>query len=143
MLQFLLLEKKPTPSLESSGKDKQRNKKLFGALLLGTLQSFKKDLNKNKSTETAKRRVELEHKVEQKVQQDQEQFLQQQRRAIEEQKEKEQKARNDIKQKQEEIENKLLVMKWKRHHEELSHFTKTETKPCIFYKPNAKEVSAS
>jgi len=44
--------------------DKARNKKLFGALLLGTLQSFKKKDEQIKESTSAQKRKEMEEKIE-------------------------------------------------------------------------------
>jgi len=122
---------KPRASLKS-GPEKLRNKKLFGTLLMGTLQSFKNDVSKK--TQAALRRQELEQKVENKVMQEQEQEAETQKRQLEEEKAKETALREEIRKNQLEKEKELLRVKWESHKTQLSKFIKTEAKPHLYYK---------
>jgi len=124
---------KPRSSLDTSSEEtKTRSRKLFG-VLVGTLKSFKNEINKK--TEAEQRREELEHKVQQKVKEEHETFKEEQRRAFQEQKEKELALREEIKQQQEQKELELLNLKWGNHRTELSFFLKTKTEPPIYYRP--------
>jgi len=124
---------KPRPSLNTNSTEaKSRNKKLFG-VILGTLNSFKSDITKK--SQSSVRREELEQKVQAKVIQEQENFVELQRRNLQEEKEKELALREDIKKKQEEKELELLTLKWQQHRNQLSNFIRTETKPYIYYRP--------
>jgi len=123
---------KPRPSLDASSKEaKSRNKRVFG-LVLSTLQGFKTDLNKK--SQAALRREELEQKVETKVVQEHENFTEQQKRAIQEEKEKESALREQIKKNQEEKEQLILKFKWEQQRTQLSKFIRTETKPYIYFR---------
>jgi len=122
---------KPRTSIKS-GTDKLRNKKLFGTLLMGTLQSFKSDASKK--TQASLRREELEQKVESKVMQEQEHEAETQKRQLEEEKTKEAALRDEIRKSLLEKEKEFLQLKWDSHKIQLSKFLKTETKPEIYYR---------
>jgi len=124
---------KPRPSLDTSGEEtKKRSKNMF-TMLVGTLQAFKNEIS-NKS-EADQRREELEQKIQTKVKEEAENFKEEQRRVLQEQKEKEQAVRDEIKQQQEQKELELLNLKWDSHRNQLSAFLKTEAKPAIYYRP--------
>jgi len=131
---------KPKPTMNTTNPEvAKRNRKLFGALLQGTLTKFKKDMGEKAEVVKRVAREEIEHKVEAKVQKEQETFLEQQQRALQEEKEKELAKRAEIKKKQEEMEAQILATKWQKHKDQLSLYLKTETKPHIYYKPRTDE----
>jgi len=130
---------KPKPSLDTSSAEmKSRNKKMFG-VLVGTLQTFKSQIQKK--TEAEQRRDELEQKVQQRVKEEQENIREEQRRAVTEQKAKELALREEIRQQQEQKELELLNLKWDNHRNQLSAYLKTEAKPSIYYKPAKNDPS--
>jgi len=128
---------KPRPSLDtSSDETKKRSRKLFN-VILGTLKSFKTEIS-NKS-DAEQRREEVEQKVQLKVKEEQENFKEEQRRALQEMKDKHLALREEIRQQQEQKELELLNLKWDIHRSQLSAYLKTEARPPIYYKP-AKDV---
>jgi len=127
---------KPRPSLDTSNKEsKSRNRKLFGVLVT-TLNQFKTDIAKK--SEAVQRREELEQKIETKVAQEEHNFFEQQKKVLEEGKEKEFALREEIKKQQQEKELQVLSLKWQYHRDQLSNFYKTEAKPTIYYKEATK-----
>jgi len=129
---------KPRPSLDTSSEEtKKRSRKLFG-VLVGTLKSFKTEIGKK--SEAEQRREELENKVQQKVREEQETFKEEQRRTLQEDKEKELALREEIRQQQEQKELELLNLKWDNHRNQLTPYLKTEAKPPIYYKPSKVDI---
>jgi len=114
------------------GKLKERNKKMFG-FLLGTLQQFKKDMSVK--SEAHSRREQIEMKVEAKVVEEQDKLIEQHKQLLVEKKQKAEALKEAIRKKEEEKEQQLLTLQWKRHRQLLSNFIKTKTQPSIFYLP--------
>jgi len=127
-----VIGEKPRPALKSEHPDKVRNKKLFGALLVGTLQSFKKQLSHK--TQATIRREELEQKVESKVMHEQEQEVETQKRVLQEEKSKELTLKEEIRKNLQEKEKELLRLKWESNRNQLSKFIRTETKPHLYFR---------
>jgi len=124
---------KPRPSLDTSSEEtKKRSRNMFG-MLVGTLKSFKTEINQK--SEAEQRREELEQKVQQKVKEDQETFKEEQRRLLNEQKEKELALREEIRLQQEQKELELLNLKWDSHRSLLSAYIKTTAQPSLYWKP--------
>jgi len=122
---------KQKESSHRGGNDKTRNRKMFG-VVLGTLNRFKSDINQK--TEALIRREKLEKEVDTKVRQDQEALQTKITDELKQEKEKVQQKREELKKKLEEKEQELMNMSWSTHRKHLSHFEKTTTKPCIYYK---------
>lgn len=140
---------------------------MFG-MLLGTLNQFQTTLTKKseavrvlhitiffynsdaESTNVLKdlRREELEKKVQEKLQKEEENTVEHQKKLLKEQKEKEIKLKEELRKKTDEKELELLVCiffcnlillqnaKWQHHKEQLAKYNKTEAKPRIFWRPN-------
>jgi len=124
---------KPKPALDTSSEEmKSRNRKLFG-VMVGTLQQFKSQIQRK--TEADQRREQMQQKVEQRVKNEEATVKEEQRRLLAEQKAKELAAREEIKLVQEQKELELLNLKWGNHRSQLSVYLRTETKPCIYFKP--------
>lgn len=99
------------------------------------------------------RREELEQKVQAKVKEEHEKFVEEQRRKLQEEKDAELALREKIKKEQEEKESRLLVksvlisywsmknIKWELHRSQLGKWLKTETKPHIYYRPTKLDES--
>jgi len=136
-----IVGEKPRPSLDTSSEEtKKRSKNIFG-VLVGTLKSFKNEISKK--SEAEQRREELEQKVQMKVKEEAESFKEEQRRVLQEQKDKELALREEIKQQQEQKELELLNLKWDNHRNQLASFFKTEAKPAIYYKPAKEDFDKS
>ncbi len=94
---------KPRPALNTNDKEsKSRNRKMFG-VLQGTLQQFRTQIDKKADALT--KRQELEQKIDQKVTQEREGYVEQQKRD----KEKQLALREQLKKQQEQKELELLV----------------------------------
>lgn len=87
-----------------------RNRKMF-SVLLGTLNTFKESLHNQEQTETARRRKEIEAKVQSKVMQEHEQILEQQRRELQNEKARQLARREELERLLTEKELALWVMK--------------------------------
>jgi hypothetical protein len=121
------------PSLDTNNEEtKRRSKNLFNRALMGTLKQFKTE-SESKS-EAEQRRMDVEQKIQQKVKDEAERSVEEQKRAFQEQKEKELALREEVVQQLEQKALELLNLKWDHHRDQLAPFLKTETKPPIYYK---------
>jgi len=115
-----------------------RNRKMFG-VLVGTLNKFKTDISQK--SDALMRREKLEKEVDQKVQQDKEVITQQLAEELKEKKEKAQEKKEELRKQFEEKSQELMNLKWNTQRAHLSHFMKTEAKPCIYYRPADKATT--
>jgi len=69
------------------------------------------------------------------VKEEQENFKEQERRNLQEKKEKEASLRDQIKNQQEQKELQLLNLKWDHHRTQLAPWMKTTAQPPIYYRP--------
>jgi len=130
------------PSLDTNNEEtKRRSKNLFNRALMGTLKQFKTE--SEAKTEAEQRRQELELKIQQKVKDEQEKSIEDQKRAFQEQKEKELALRVEVTQLLEQKALELLNLKWDHHRDQLAPFLKTEAKPPIYYKLAKVEPKAN
>lgn len=124
---------KPTPSLDVNNEEvKKRNKKMFG-VLLGTLQQFKKDIEQH--TEVDQKRHEIDAMVQSKVEHERDELMEQHKKIIHEQKERELALAEELRRKQEATELALLESKWSRNRSLLSSplFHKTRQSPPVYF----------
>lgn len=108
---------------------KARHKRMFGALLFGTLQKFCQEESKLKPKEEKKAKIEKKLELQQK--QEREKMRKEKQTLL-----------SDRRKKQLEIrllEIKMIKMKdfadWEAHHRHLCNFVKSKSKPYIFYLP--------
>eukprot|EP01114_Cavostelium_apophysatum_P006586 TRINITY_DN1796_c0_g1_i2.p1 TRINITY_DN1796_c0_g1~~TRINITY_DN1796_c0_g1_i2.p1 ORF type:complete len:304 (+),score=71.00 TRINITY_DN1796_c0_g1_i2:196-1107(+) len=130
---------KPRPTLDlDKPEEKSRTRKLFGNLLLGTLNKIKTE--STHKSQAVLRREEIDRKINAKVIEETKESVESRRRNAEEEKQKEIALREEIKQKQQEKQAQLLQLKWDLQHEQLGKWKKTETKPFIYFRP-VKELA--
>jgi len=111
---------------------RQRNKKMFG-VLLGTLNSFKRENHKTQLSDVGQRRKEVEQKIEDRVVKSKEQLLDEHRRKLQQEKEEELGRKEEIKKKLEEKEEELLNLRLAEHKSGLTKFLKTKAVPPVYW----------
>jgi len=121
-------------TLRQSSEDKKRNRRLFGSLLLGTLSSFKKQVETE--AHTLQQRKEVEKQTEDRVSAEHQRYVEEQQRKLQEEisnyKERVSQVLGKIKAKEE----GLIKMKAAVHAGLLSNFLVTkQAQPAIYYFP--------
>eukprot|EP01111_Echinosteliopsis_oligospora_P003844 TRINITY_DN1602_c2_g2_i1.p1 TRINITY_DN1602_c2_g2~~TRINITY_DN1602_c2_g2_i1.p1 ORF type:complete len:322 (-),score=128.87 TRINITY_DN1602_c2_g2_i1:55-1020(-) len=123
--------------IEQDANIKSRNRRLFGSLVMGTLQQAKKA--EEVKTTTDVKRAEIETKIQSKLEEEKAAVTDAHKKELAELKEKEQAAVEELNKKSEELQKQILENVWSKHKDELSKFRKTITTPHIYYtlSPNA------
>jgi hypothetical protein len=117
------------PRLEEDVETKARSKRLFGSLILGTLQKFQQETTQ--SSDLLTKRQAIDQKLEEKLKQEKEQLHEQ----LKQQKEERQLQREVIRKEQEQLEGQRLQSLWIRQKRQLAGFLKTQTLPSLYYLP--------
>ena len=108
---------------------KARSKRIFGSLILGTLQKFQQETHR--TSDVLSKRQAIDRKLEGKLKQEKEEIQEQIKRQKEERQLREELARKE----QEDFEGKRLQSLWMRQKRHVAGFLKTQTQPSLCYLP--------
>jgi hypothetical protein len=121
---------------------RQLNKSKLFQNMLGTIQTFKKQISNEKTAQVLQRRAEVEKKVDSKVQVDAERNAEmclQQLQQVDQDKEQATLKRKEISSQLRKTEMQLNQLKWDRHYAATKNFLLTKTHPPIFYMFNKRD----
>jgi hypothetical protein len=119
--------KKPLPYEDNA--IKARSKRIFGSLILGTLQKFQQETHR--TSDILSKRQAIDQKLEGKLRQEKEEIQEQLKRQKEERQLREELARKE----QEDFEGKRLRSLWTRQKRYVAGFLRTQTQPSLCYLP--------
>ncbi|GAQ81180.1 pinin/SDK/memA protein [Klebsormidium nitens] len=126
---------------EISAPEVKRSRRLFGALL-GTLAQFRKEDEKEKSSDAHMKRLTSQQRAEERTRELQDKARKLEREAALAKREKDLVLRNRLAAKTDEKQLEILFLKWTAHEKQLTGFLRTKTEPHLFYVP-AKHNEAS
>jgi len=128
-----VIEEKPEPRpvIKTTEGDRVRNKRLFGNLLVGTLNKFKETTEKD---EDRIKRIEVEKNIEMRVEKDSllNKEIEKRKALKEELQNKILEVMNNIQQKEKELKERIIT----EQAENLSYFAATKAGPCIYFIPS-------
>eukprot|EP00051_Salpingoeca_urceolata_P028673 m.487826 g.487826 ORF g.487826 m.487826 type:complete len:358 (-) comp25274_c0_seq1:31-1104(-) len=122
-------ERRRRLSSDDNPKNQARAKRMFGRMLMGTLQSAQKSAERKSATET--KYMEIEKKVEEQTQKEREELAAKRKELYEKRRE----ARLELFKLQEEHEASTLADDWKRQKELMTNFIWVKSSPRLFWLP--------
>eukprot|EP00295_Goniomonas_pacifica_P027197 CAMPEP_0175947436 /NCGR_PEP_ID=MMETSP0108-20121206/27877_1 /TAXON_ID=195067 ORGANISM="Goniomonas pacifica, Strain CCMP1869" /NCGR_SAMPLE_ID=MMETSP0108 /ASSEMBLY_ACC=CAM_ASM_000204 /LENGTH=340 /DNA_ID=CAMNT_0017273051 /DNA_START=19 /DNA_END=1041 /DNA_ORIENTATION=- len=128
------IAERPKETTTDSAPVKQRNRKLFGALM-GHLAKAKTEIQKHAESEQMIKRTEVEIRAEEKEKDDKQKVFEIDRKLHREAREKTFAMRHDLRLKQEEARYLLMMKKREAHLASLQKYIRTKATPPIFYVP--------
>eukprot|EP00897_Mesotaenium_endlicherianum_P002337 jgi/Mesen1/2130/ME000152S01219 len=134
--------RREVPAVHKDERVVRRNKRMFGALLLGTLEKFREDDKKLQKSDAFVRRSDSLKRAEQRAREESELLRTAQRQRQMEMRERDLVLKARLAAKADEKALELLFLRWSAHHQRLSSFLCTKTKPAVYFVP-AKSCDAT
>eukprot|EP00850_Spirogloea_muscicola_P003460 SM000014S00248 [mRNA] locus=s14:233454:236504:+ [translate_table: standard] len=128
----------PSPRVLPKNDDERlvrRNRRMFGALLVGTLEKFREEDKRLQGSEAFLRRSETLKRAEAKADEERERARQKFREEAAERRKRELTLKAKLAAKVEEKSLELLFLQWLAHHTRLRSFLRTTAEPHIYFQP--------
>eukprot|EP00850_Spirogloea_muscicola_P007061 SM000035S13041 [mRNA] locus=s35:77659:80722:+ [translate_table: standard] len=128
----------PSPRVLPKNDDERlvrRNRRMFGALLVGTLEKFREEDKRLQGSEAFLRRSETLKRAEAKADEERERARQKFREEAAERRKRELTLKVKLAAKVEEKSLELLFLQWLAHHTRLRSFLRTTAEPHIYFQP--------